>query len=208
MWEVLRMLRLAAFIQLAYKGILDETGWFKSFYAKQSIDRDGNPIPWCTYSFINFIEKRLSPDLLVFEYGSGNSTIWYAQRVKQIIAVEHDSNWIKQIEPKLPLNAKVIYKELDVNGEYAGTSSMSGSKFDLVIIDGRDRNNCIYRSIDTLSSKGVFVFDNTQRINYLESQDFLKNQGFKRIDFTGLCPAVAHINTTTIFYRPNNCLGI
>jgi len=207
-WKVLRFLHIAGYIQLSYKGILDELGWFKSFNSRQSIDRQGNPIPWCSYSFIHFIDERLTKNLSVFEYGSGNSTIWYAQRVNNIIAVEHDQEWIKLIQPKLPENAEVKFKQLDYNGEYSKTASNLERKFQIIIVDGRDRNNCIYQSINALTDDGVFVFDNTQRESYNESQVFLKEKGFKRIDFKGLCPAVAHINTTTIFYRTNNCLNI
>jgi hypothetical protein len=207
-WKILRKLRLAGPIQLIYKGILDETGWLKSFNAMQSIDKSGNPIPWCSYSFIYFIEQRLSNDLSVFEFGAGNSTLWYAKRVKEVISVEHDLVWKTMLEQKVPSNSKVIFKELSYNGEYARTTTSLGRKFDVIVVDGRDRNNCIYNSIDSLSDKGVIILDNSQRTNYNESQKFLLAKGFKRIDFTGLCPAVAHINTTTIFYRTENCLGI
>lgn len=201
-------MRLAGVIQLSYKGILDELGWYKSFNKRQSVDRKGNPIPWCTYSFIHFISDRLHKDLSVFEYGSGNSTLWYADKVKEITAVEHDSAWYSKISKLLPSNAQIIHKNLDINGEYARTAASLNKNFDIIVIDGRDRNNCIYHSLPALSEKGIFVFDNTQRENYTESQEFLKTKGFNRIDFRGLCPAVAHINTTTIFYRQENCLGI
>jgi hypothetical protein len=207
-WKVLRALHIAAWIQLNYKGILDELGWTKSFYKMQSIDRNGNPIPWCTYSFINFIGERLNLNQNIFEFGSGNSTLWYAKKVKSILAVEHDNEWIKQIRPKLPENAKILFKELDSNGEYAKAASNSGENYDIIIIDGRDRNNCVYQSIKVLNEAGVIVFDNSQIAEYAESLQFLKNEGFKRIDFKGLCPTVAHINTTSIFYRTLNCLNI
>ncbi|MDF1550900.1 MAG: hypothetical protein P1P88_23960, partial [Bacteroidales bacterium] len=71
-----------------------------------------------------------------------------------------------------------------------------------------DRNNCVYNSVSSLTDDGVIIFDNSQRSQYLESQLFLKENNFKRIDFKGLCPSVAHANTTTIFYRTNNCLDI
>jgi hypothetical protein len=207
-WKILRKLRLAGPIQLIYKGILDETGWLKAFNSMQSIDKSGNPIPWCSYSFIYFIEKRLTNDLSVFEFGAGNSTLWYAKRVKEVFSVEHNVNWKTMLEQRIPSNSKIIFKELSYNGEYARTANSLGRKFDIIVVDGRDRNNCIYNSLDSLSEKGVIILDNSQRPNYNESQEYLLTKGFKRIDFTGLCPAVAHINTTTIFYRTTNCLGI
>ncbi len=207
-WKLLRYLRIAAWLQLSYKGILDDLGWRKSFYAMQSIDREGNPIPWLTYSFIHFIDPRLNKNLNVFEFGSGNSTVWYAQRVKSIVAVEHDLSWFEQIKLKLASNAEIIFKQLDTNGEYAKSALNRGTKFEMIIIDGRDRNNCVYQSIDALSEDGVFVFDNTHLALYNESIQFLINKGFKRIDFIGLTPTIAYSSSTSVFYKPNNCLDI
>ena len=42
------------------------------------IDKNSNPLPWVTYGFIDFISERLNKSIDVFEYGSGNSTLWYA----------------------------------------------------------------------------------------------------------------------------------
>ncbi|MFN8257511.1 MAG: hypothetical protein U0W24_17585 [Bacteroidales bacterium] len=208
LWKILHFLRLAAFIQLSYKGILDELGWLKSFYKKQSIDRDGNPIPWCTYSFIYFISGKLNKTMNVFEFGSGNSTIWYASRVNSIIAVEHNKNWINLIQPKLPANAKLVFKELEYDGQYCRTSGNDGIKYDIIIIDGRDRNNCVINSIHNLKDNGVIILDNSQRKTYQISFEFLVEKNFKFIDFYGLCPGVAQLSRTTVFYREANCLNI
>ncbi len=104
-WLLLRKINLGGVVQLMLKSILLEDGWFKSFNTKESIDKDGNPIPWNTYPFIKFIEPRLTKYFIVFEFGSGNSTIWYSQRVKSITAVENDPNWYEITKNRLPKNA-------------------------------------------------------------------------------------------------------
>jgi hypothetical protein len=207
-WKILRTLRLAAIIQMFYKGILDELGWTRSFYAMQSVDKSGNPIPWCTYAFIRFISTRLTKEMAVFEYGSGNSTLWYASKVKSIVAVEHDMEWISVLEKKILPNARIIAAKLENGDEYAKTASQTSELFDIIIIDGRNRNQCVYQSIRALKKNGVFVFDNSDREKYQESQQFLLNEGFKRIDFSGLCPAVTYNSQTSVFYKTDNCLGI
>ena len=92
-WNILIKLKIGGAVQLFLASGLRDDGWFESFNTKRSIDKEGNPIPWCTYPFIKFIEPKLNKDFSVFEYGSGNSTIWYAQRVKEIISVENDEDW-------------------------------------------------------------------------------------------------------------------
>ena len=69
-------------------GYLHEVGWVRSFQDSESIDNLGNPIPWCTYPFISFIMERLNKSMELFEYGSGNSTLFYSQYVKHVISLE------------------------------------------------------------------------------------------------------------------------
>ena len=208
-WKFLTVLKIAGVLQIMWKGkYLDSKGWFRSFYNKQSVDKNGNPIPWCSYPFIAFIQERLSKEMDVFEFGCGNSTHWYASKVRSIKSVEHDLKWIEMLRQQLPTNASVVYKELVRNGDYSREVMLDQLKYHVIIIDGRDRENCVKNSISCLTADGVIVFDNSQLLEYRNAIDFLKDQGFKRIDFYGLLPIVAHENCTTIFYRSNNCLGI
>ena len=160
-WKLLIKLGIGGPVQLLLTGYLKDTGWFKSFNTKKSIDYNGRPIPWCTYPFIAFIGPRLKRDMVVFEYGSGNSTMWYAQKVLKLIAVEHDKDWSEQMTKKLPSNAKILFRSLEEDNKYVNTISESDNKFDIVIIDGRNRNECVKSSINYLNDTGVIVFDNS-----------------------------------------------
>lgn len=207
-WKILIKLRIGGSIQLMLAGGLLDDGWFNSFNTKQAIDKNSNPVPWCTYSFIKFIEPRLKKHFNVFEYGCGNSTIWYAKKVSLIKSVEHDKNWFELVSRNLPANASVVLSDLNEDGDYAREVLSEDKKYDIVIIDGKDRNNCARFAIRKLSEDGVIVYDNTQEDEYLPSIKMLTESGFRRIDFIGILPIVAHNNTTTIFYRDKNCLGI
>ena len=55
------------------KDYLTASGWLESAEAKLAL-RGGKPIPWFTYAAIHFLERELSPDLALFEYGAGQST--------------------------------------------------------------------------------------------------------------------------------------
>ena len=207
-WSILIKLKIGGVVQLFLASGLREDGWFESFNTKRSIDKEGNPIPWCTYSFIKFIEPRLNKDFKVFEYGSGNSTLWYAKKVGEITAVENDLDWFNKVSSSLPANAEVIYCELKNDGEYCRQVTSQNNMYDIIIIDGRDRVNCVMHSINCLSDDGVIVFDNSDLPEYVEGVSYLKGQNFRRLDFIGLSPVTAHTNYTSIFYRNNNCLSI
>jgi len=207
-WRFLIFIKIGGVVQLFLKSGLRDDGWFKSFNTKTSIDANGNPIPWCTYSFIKFIEPRLKKDFNIFEYGSGNSTLWYAKRVKYVKSVEHDKNWFNNLYNSYPSNVKAVYIPVGNNDEYANEIKNDLIKYHIVVIDGIDRNNCATALMDCLTDDGVIIYDNTQLSEYKSSIEFILQSGFKKIDFEGILPIVSHNNVTTIFYRGNNCLNI
>ena len=64
-----------------HSSYLEQVGWFDSFFAQIAVDCNCKPIPWLTYPSIAFIDPRLSCEMSLFEYGSGNSTLWWAGHV-------------------------------------------------------------------------------------------------------------------------------
>ncbi len=207
-WAFLRFINIGGCVQLMLKSALSEDGWFRSFNTKQSVDKNGNPIPWYTYSSIRFIEVRLKKEFDVFEYGSGNSTLWYADRVRSIRSVDHDEKWAEYISKKCHNNTEIVFKHLEYGGEYSREISADGKKYHIIVIDGRDRNNCVKNCINSLTPDGIIIFDNTQVPEYKEAIDILLSTNFKRIDFIGILPIIADQNTTSIFYRKDNCFNI
>ncbi|TLV00957.1 FkbM family methyltransferase [Dyadobacter luticola] len=205
-WGLLNSVGLGGTVQLHVGGALKQYGWFKSFHSKQSVDLNGDPLPWYTYPFILFLKPRLKPEFMVFEYGSGNSTRWYAARVKQITAVENDRDWIKLISPKLPANASIIERPL--GDEYIRAVATTGQLYSIIVVDGRNRVKCASFAVDYLAHDGVLILDNSEREWYQRAKDLLKEKGFRRLDFIGMAPIVGIETCTSVFYRDGNCLGI
>lgn len=200
--------RLKALLSYGHKGYLANIGWFTSFDNQQALDRDGEPLPWVTYSFIDFIKTRLNKDLTIFEYGSGSSTLFYAKRVKKVVSVEHDEAWYNKIINSKPENAKMIFSKLERGGEYSKKAATIGEQFDIIIVDGRDRVNCCMNSVKALTPAGVIVLDDSERKDYEKACLFLKDAGFKELSFTGISPGLFYLKATSVFYKAENCLGI
>lgn len=207
-WIILNKLKIGAYIQLFLQSGIKDIGWVNSYHSKKSIDSNGKPIPWNTYSYIYFIQARLKKEFNIFEYGSGNSTIWYSQKVHNVYSLENDKIWYEILKNKIPSNVKLFYRKLDDEGNYAKEISTHKLKFDIVIIDGRQRNLCCFYATQNLKADGVIVFDNSDLKEYNEGIQFLITNGFRKIDFFGLSPITSHNNITSVFYKPNNCLGI
>ncbi len=207
-WKILNFFGIGAMLQLHLRSGLREDGWFKSFKTKTSIDKNGEPLAWYNYAFLKFLEPRLNAQLEVFEYGAGNSTIWYAKKVKSVKAVENDKKWVDLLTPQLPTNAKVVFKDLNEEKSYQNEIKSANMYYDIVVVDGRKRNDCAMLAINYLTDKGVIILDNSDRTDYQPTKDYLNNKGFKRLDFWGIPPIVATNNCTSVFYKDNNCLGI
>lgn len=197
-------------ILLGFKtdGYLNEIGWVNSVVKNAIIDKTGDPLPWVTYPFIQFIENRLQPTFNIFEYGSGNSTLYYSKKVAHVDSVENDKGWYEQVKNNMPANVTLFYSELSSGGDYCNYANITQKTYDLIIIDGRDRVNCCKQNISALANTGMIVLDDTERMEYKEGIDFLLNNGFKKLDFWGIAPNVNYLKCTSLFYKPGNCLDI
>jgi hypothetical protein len=82
------------------------------------------------------------------------------------------------------------------------------NRFDVVLIDGRRRNECAAHAPRSLKSSGIIIWDNSERLRYRTGFEILESQGFRRLDFDGLGPVNPYGSRTSIFYRSENCLEI
>lgn len=193
----------ASYVQLLFNSPLRRRGWFKSFHDAPT-DSDGEPIPWAPYAFIDFMSERISSSARVFEYGSGFSTAWYADRAAEVVAVEDDSDWHEKVDKMLQSNAEVLHREAN---EYSEAIEEFGD-FDIVVIDGPYRSECVRSAIDHLSPEGVVVWDDTYSESHEEGYELLKNEEFRELFFQGMGPMTANLQRTSVFYRDENCLDI
>jgi hypothetical protein len=210
-----RLFPVAALRYRAYKMLIRNpnsylhlSGWMQSQKERRPMDQNGNPMPWMNFPVVRILEERLTKDLNLFEFGSGYSTLFYAKKVRAVTSVEYDEKWLSIINSQVPDNVKIIFKREDVNGDYCRTIDATGDRYDVVIIDGRDRVNCIKQSIPALSSQGVILLDDSQRERYREGIDFARSHGFKTLNLEGLKATGTEVDRTTIFYRQGNCFDI
>lgn len=187
-----------------------KSGWIRSVLEEKIINEKGESIPWLSYNIIDFLEERINIDMNVFEYGSGNSTLWWQNRVKEIISVENDRKYYKLLieNPDYKNKQNLLYEDINDENKYELSIKRINKKFDIVVIDGRKRNKCSKIVPDCLKENGVIIWDNTDREYYQEGIDYLERCGYKKIVFKGIGPAYSFEYHTTIFYKINNCLGI
>ena len=145
---------------------------------RASMEADRSPIadklPWMTFGAIDFLDGYLQPGMRVFEYGSGGSTLFYLRHGASVVAVEHDQSWGEVVRRAAPA-------ELDLHvcppteGEGFESRMSEGSfrdyvtridsygMFDLVVVDGRARNDCMKYGAGHVTPGGMLVLDNSER---------------------------------------------
>lgn len=210
------MIKKIALIYKIYKKLLKSknsylkaTGWIKSVEKGIPSDSRGNPLPWMNYSAIAFLDGRLNKSMSLFEYGSGYSTLYWANKVGSVTSVEYNESWYEEIKKSKPGNVQLIYQEIEPNGKYCRTiNNYAGGEYDIVVVDGRKRVECAQMALSKISPSGVIILDDAHREEYQEIFARLKSEGFSSIVFEGLKPAGNRLDATAIFYRPGNCLAI
>ncbi len=190
------------------RSMLRKLGYIESAKTKRPCRRDGSPIPWMNYHVIQFLEERLTKDLSLFEYGSGNSTCFYASLVDNVISLEEDEEWYAYVKQTMPSNVKLLLFDAGSQGNYCESAGRQDRKFDVIVVDASERVACIMQAPAALTDKGVIILDDSQFGPHARGTDFLVNQGFRKLDFEGLKPNSIRAYRTTVFYRADNCLGI
>jgi len=187
---------------------LGSIGWLRSWEERLPVDRDGNCLPWLTYPMISFLKGKIKSNMCVFEYGSGHSTLWWSKQVSNLTSCEHDLEWYNSLKERIPSNVEYVHCDFNYGGQYCRTILGYKNRFEIIVIDGRDRVNCAKNSLGALKDDGVIIWDNSDREKYQDGYSCLIQSGFKRLDFEGLGPIGMRGWCTSLFYRERNCFEV
>ena len=128
--------------------------------------------PWLTAEAVAVLARWLEPDRVGFEWGSGRSTVWFAQRVRQLISIEHDLHWYAEITQRLErkgLAPKVSYRRVAVDDfvdsdqpYVAAISERQDGELDFCLVDGVTelRAYCALACLAKLRRGGLVIIDN------------------------------------------------
>jgi hypothetical protein len=159
------------------------------------LDGSGNPIPWFTYPAIEYLNQFDLSGKKIFEYGSGNSTAYWARRGAEVWAVDHDQKWFDKMTDSLSTGQTLYYA--DTEQDYSAAIARPGILFDIVVIDGTFRTACVEPGIAHLRPGGFIIFDNAERD--VQVGEMLRQKGLFEVDFNGFGPINDYTWTTAIF---------
>lgn len=197
--------RNIARIEAATSGYLFQVGWIESRTQRIALDFFKKPIPWFTYPAISFLEDRVRREWRVLEFGAGMGTIWWCGKVNEVVAVEHDAAWATQVSSQCV--ARVVHTVSDSIEAYLHPVIDSGP-YDVIVVDGLHRNECLAIAPQLLTIDGVIVLDDAQREEYNQGKRMLRELGFRILELRGPQPVSKHPGCTAIIYRAGNVLGL
>jgi hypothetical protein len=175
----------------------NEYGHHKSASLGKSVDNDLNPLPWYTYPAIEYLKQFDFKDKNIFEYGSGNSSIFWSSLANSVTSVEIDPAWFEIISKSKLSNLKIHLKEQKF--EYANFIKEENKLYDLIVIDGSYRYDCARAAIHCIAEDGLIILDNSERYPALCSE--LRSHDLIQVDFFGLGPINYYTSTTSLFFQ-------
>jgi hypothetical protein len=191
--------------------------WFSSFRPGRSFV--GEAKPWIPFEAANWLQYYLKPHMKVFAYGSGGSTIFFAERVSEVFSIEHDKKWHAQVSRALAQRGITncsceLHEPKPIAGTPSAPSEIASSQssrfiyddyyaatlheyvevidahadhtFDLVMVDGRVRTECIQHAIPKIWPGGYLMLDNSNNADVAEI--IRKLQIYPHTEFSGIAP--------------------
>jgi hypothetical protein len=70
-------------------------------YERQQPDFLAEARPWMCFPAVERLDRLVTAESRVFEFGSGGSTIYFAQRAREVVSVEHDRSWHQRLVAEL-----------------------------------------------------------------------------------------------------------
>lgn len=128
------------------------------------MDKEIDGLPWITYKAQNKLDSLVNERLSVFEWGCGGSSVYFANRVKKIITIEHNREWLNKVTNQVNHNnwEGYCYPPEKLKDEYSSTDAKftgysfknyvkaidiyRDNIFDIIMIDGRARTQCITKN--------------------------------------------------------------
>lgn len=183
-------------IKWATEALLIDYGHARSRREHRPVDKEGRPLPWYTYPAIEYLRSIDLRDRSVFEYGAGNSSLFWAELAASVTTVEHEPQWYEVVRASVRPNQSISLRS---GREYVDAIRAAGRKYGVVVVDGEARGECAAAAVECLEDDGFIILDNSDW--YPKTAAMLRGQDLIEVDFSGFGPVLDNTWTTSLFLR-------
>lgn len=186
-----------------FKILSKEYGQYRSMMSNESVGANKQSLPWMTYPAIEYLNQFNFKSEKVLEFGSGGSSIWWADRVQNLTCIEDNLEWYEKVQESLNNlpNVKCEFRKTD--DEYSRLDFDSTPS--IVVVDG----SCRGKIVQNLIAKKE-ILDRECKLIIVDNSDWLPQSisslsnglNWIQVDFMGFAPINGYCHATTIFINP------
>lgn len=147
----------------------------------------------------------------MFEWGGGGSTIFFLRKGCHVTTVESSAAWVERLESQVhqlgggardrwDLRYVPIVDNADPGVDDYVSQVEVGSPWDLVMVDGWARLECLRRGRHHVSAGGVLLLDNADQKQFENVPRELV--AWQRLAFRGLGVARSWVTQTDAYIKP------
>jgi predicted O-methyltransferase YrrM len=115
-------------------------------------------MPWYTKPCLDEISTWQLKEKVVFEYGCGASSLWWAAKCKKLYGVENNPAYFEAVCARIGSVACIAHETEEAR--YINSIRQWGIKFDIIVVDGGWRDESIPTVLEHLKPDGVLIYDN------------------------------------------------
>ena len=168
-----------------------EFGYIES--SRDNIPKDGSGkiMPLVTYPCYEYINSIDWSQAKVFEYGSGFSTLWWKSTGADVYGVDDSEEWHGFTKNK----NTILEKNLD---KYPYAIEKFDHRFDVIVLDGKRRYDCVKPAFKKLNRGGMIILDNSDW--YTNTKEFMDASSLSiPVHFHGFKPLHVEAETTSCY---------
>lgn len=167
-------------------------------------------LPWFSYAAIDFLDANLRRDMHVFEFGSGGSTIFFAERCASVRAVEEEPKWAARVRVHAAERGLDNLEIANAPFNFSNPQNFLTSDYlaqvragvwDVIVVDGADndftiRPICFGAAESQVKPGGMIVVDDSWRYTQLRAA----NRARRLEVFESVGPARFGVTSTDIYF--------
>ncbi len=167
-------------------------------------------MPWWSFGATRAVEAILRPDMEVFEFGSGGSSIFLASHAARVTSVEDETKWAELVRSEARrrnlANLEVLHRPFDFHNpaDFRGSdylAALEAGPYDMIVVDGKEesekvRDICFWKAEERIKPGGIIVLDDSWRYPQVKARN--KARAFTDYKGTGYCRM--GVTSTCLFF--------